>query len=216
MSKVIAFSGGCFSGKTTAAFVIKSYLENAGYKVVVLDELIRTATDKPIDEIRKNPAEYLKLQETIIRGKIEQEIKAFADTSDVVYLADRAITDSLFYLQNYVDKSSLNDEEIIRFCNLHKDVIQHAKYAFSDFGYLSVIEFKPLRGENTDKFRPKHIDHSKEYEHDAIRTLNLSFQSYSSVPFIKYVDMNVEDVYELAMSVIKNLKFQRWQGTLNI
>ena len=215
MSRVIAFSGGCFSGKTTAAFVIKTYLENAGYKVVVLDELIRTATDKPIDEIRKNPAEYLKLQETIIRGKIEQEIKAFADTSDVVYLADRAITDSLFYLQNYVDKSSLNDEEIIRFCNLHKDVIQHAKYAFSDDGYFSVIEFKPLCGENTDKFRPKHIDHSKEYEHDAIRTLNLSFQLYGSAPF-KCVDMNVEDVYELAMSVVKNLKFQQWQGTLNI
>lgn len=208
MSKVIAFSGGCFSGKTTAAFVVKSYLENAGYKVVVLDELIRTATSKPIDEIRKNPAEYLKLQETIIRGKIEQEIKAFADTSGVVYLADRAITDSLFYLQNYVDKSSLSDEEIIRFCNLHKDVIQHAKYAFSDAGYFSVIEFKPLCGENTDKFRPKHINYSKEYEHDAIRALNLSFETYSSVPFIKYVDMNVEDVYDLAISVVKNLKFQ--------
>lgn len=207
MSRVIAFSGGCFSGKTTAVFVVKSYLENAGYKVVVLDELIRTATDKPIDEIRKNPAEYLKLQETIIRGKIEQEIKAFTDTSDVVYLADRAITDSLFYLQNYVDKSSLSDEEIIRFCNLHKDVIQHANYAFSDFGYFSVIEFKPLYGENTDKFRPKHIDHSKEYEHEAIHTLNLSFQLYGSAPF-KYVDMNVEDIYELDMSVVKNLKFQ--------
>ena len=216
MSKVIAFSGGCFSGKTTAAFVVKSYIENAGYKVVVLDELIRTATDKPIDEIRKNPSDYLKLQETIIRGKIEQEIKAFADTSKVVYLADRAISDSLFYLQNYVDKSSLNDEEIIRFCNLHRDVMQHAKYAFGDFGYLSVIEFKPLRGENTDKFRPKHIDYSKEYEHDAIRALNRSFQLYSSVPFIKYVDMNVEDVYDLATSVVKLLKSQRWQSTLNI
>ena len=209
MSKVIAFSGGCFSGKTTAAFVVKSYLENAGYKVVVLDELIRTATDKPIDEIRKNPAEYLKLQETIIRGKIEQEIKAFADTSDVVYLADRAITDSLFYLQNYVDKSSLSFNEMKVFCKLHKDTIQHARRAFgypNDYsGYFAVVEFKPLVGENTDLFRPMHIDYSKEFEHDAIHILNLSFDA-GLVPF-RFVDLNKKsDAQNLVSFIHKLLK----------
>ena len=205
MSKAIAFSGSCFSGKTTAMQAVKKSLEDTGRKVTVLDELIRTVTDKPIDEIRKNPVEYLKLQEIIIRGKIKQEIKAFTDTSDVVYLVDRAITDSLFYLQNYVDKSSLNDKEIIRFCNLHKDVIQHAKYAFSDDGYFSVIEFKPLVGKNTDLFRPMHIDCSKEFEHDAIHILNLSFQYMSFVPF-KYVDLNESDVQNLVSSIHKLLK----------
>ena len=114
MSKVIAFSGGCFSGKTTTMNEVKAYLEDAGYKVVVLGELIRTATSKPIDVIRKDPTAYLRLQEKIIRSKIEQENKALEDDSNTVYLADRAITDSLFYLQNYVDKSGLSDEEFVR------------------------------------------------------------------------------------------------------
>lgn len=176
MSTVIAFSGGCYSGKTTTIGVVKKALENAGYEVATLNELIRVATSKPIDELRKNPSEYLKLQEKIIREKIEQENKAFEDKSDKVYLIDRAITDSLFYLQNYVDKSALTEEEMIRYCELHKAVISHAKKAFSQFGYSVVLEFMPIKGtNNTDKYRPKHITHSKEYEHDAISILNFNF-----------------------------------------
>lgn len=205
MSKVIAFSGGCFSGKTTAMQAVKKSLEDAGYKVTVLDELIRTVIDIPIDVIRSNSSGYLEIQDKIIRGKIAQEIKAFEDKSDTIYLVDRAITDSLFYLQNYVDKNSLPSYKMKIFCNLHKDVVQHAKYAFSNDGYFAVVEFKPLCGENTDKFRPKHIDYSKEFEHDAIHILNLSFQYTSSVPF-KFVDLNEGDVQNLVSSIHKLLK----------
>lgn len=216
MSKVIAFSGGCFSGKTTAMQAVKKSLENAGCKVTVLDELIRTVTDKPIDVIRWDSSEYLELQDKIIRGKIAQEIKAFEDESDTIYLVDRAITDSLFYLQNYVDKSSLSSNEMKVFCELHKDTIQHARRAFQharrafgcpsdDSGYFAVVEFKPLVGKNTDLLRPMHIDYSKEFEHDAIHILNLSFRYSSSVPF-KYVDLNESDVQNLVSSIHKFLK----------
>lgn len=208
MSKVIAFSGGCFSGKTTAIQAVKKSLEDAGYKVTVLDELIRTVTDKPIDVIRWNSSEYLELQDKIIRGKIAQEIKAFEDKSDTIYLVDRAITDSLFYLQNYVDKNSRSPNEMKVFCALHKDTIRHARRAFGypddHSGYFAVVEFKPLVGENTDLFRPMHIDYSKEFEHDAIHILNLSFDE-GHVPFV-LVDLNKSDVQNLALFIRKLLK----------
>ena len=70
MSRVIAFSGGCFSGKTTTMKFVKEQLISAGYKVTVLDEIIRTVTDKPIDEIRKNPSAYLDLQKKISSSSI--------------------------------------------------------------------------------------------------------------------------------------------------
>lgn len=207
MSKVIAFSGGCFSGKTTTMNKVKAYLEDAGYKVVVLGELIRTATDKPIDEIRKDPTAYLRLQEKIIRSKIEQENKALEDKSDTVYIADRAITDSLFYLQNYVDKSSLSDEDMIAYCKLHKEVIEHANKVFgiNESKYFVVLEFSPINGESNDQFRPKHIDCSKEYEHDAICVLNNSFATCTlgdiMTTQIIRVNLNKDSLNELLYTI---------------
>lgn len=195
MSKVIAFSGGCFSGKTKTMNEVKAYLEGAGYKVVVLDELIRTATDKPIDEIRKDPTAYLRLQEKIIRSKIEQENKALEDDSNTIYLADRAITDSLFYLQNYVDKSGLSDEDIVAYCKLHKEVVEHANKVFGIKRpkYFVVLEFSPIDGKSNDQFRPKHIDCSKEYEHDAISILNNSFatQLFGDILMTQIIQVNL-------------------------
>ena len=198
MSRVIAFSGGCFSGKTTTMKIVKEQLESAGYKVTVLDEIIRTVTDEPIDKIRKNPSAYLDLQEKIITAKIEQELKAFEEDSNTIYLADRAITDSLFYLQNYVDKSNLTPDETTRFCALHKYIVRHAKIAFGEFGYYTVIEFKPLNGKNADKYRPDVIDVSKVYEYDAISLLNQAFRGI--VPFW-YVDLNKDSVHMLVDSI---------------
>lgn len=199
MSRVIAFSGGCFSGKTTTMKIVKEQLESAGYKVTVLDEIIRTVTNEPIDKIRRNPSAYLGLQEKVIMAKIQQELKAFEENSNTVYLADRAISDSLFYLQNYIDKSNLTSDEMTRFCTLHGYVVHHVKRAFSEFGYYAVIEFKPLNGENADKYRPDIINVSKVYEHDAISLLNQAF-FWGSVPF-KYVDLNKDSVCELVESV---------------
>lgn len=204
MSKVIAFSGGCFSGKTTTINEVKAYLEDAGYKVVVLGELIRTATSKPIDMIRKDPAAYLRLQEKIIRSKIEQENKALEDDSNTIYLVDRAITDSLFYLQNYVDKSGLSNEDMVAYCKLHKEVIEHANKVFGikEPKYFVVLEFSPIDGTSDDMFRPKHIDCSKEYEHDAICVLNNSFATrllgdILTTQIIR-VDLNKNSVKELS------------------
>lgn len=175
MAKVIAFSGGCHSGKTTTLNKIADIFTARGLNVVIISELIRDVTRKPIDELRKDPSSYLNIQEQIISAKIEQEIKAFNDESDTVYLVDRAITDSLFYLQNYVDKSNLSELEIVRLCNLDFVARQHANDAFNR-GYDALVMFEPLDIiDNKDTYRPKLLQHLKDYEYQGILSLNESY-----------------------------------------
>lgn len=182
MAKVIAFSGGCHSGKTTTINKIAEVLEARGHKVVKLSELMREVTDKPIDELRKNSHEYLEVQEQIISTKINQECDAFNDNNRIIYLVDRAITDSLFYLENYVDKSRLNTTEIIRLCNLDLAARQHAIYAFSK-GYNMLLQFTPLDIiDNSDAYRPQKLEQLKDYEYQGIRTLNEAYLWYKYDP----------------------------------
>lgn len=173
MAKVIAFSGGCHSGKTTTINKVAEALEARGHKVVKLSELMREVTSKPIDELRKNAHKYLEVQEQIISAKINQECNAFNDNGRTIYLVDRAITDSLFYLENYVNKSGLTEAEIIRLCNLDFVARQHAIDAFNR-GYDMLIQFEPLDivSSNSDSYRPQLLEHLKDYEYQGISTLN--------------------------------------------
>ena len=69
MAKLILFSGGCNSGKTTTLKAVASKLQSLGYKVNILDEIIRKETNKPIDELRKDAKAYFRL--SLIRLKNE-------------------------------------------------------------------------------------------------------------------------------------------------
>lgn len=172
MAKVIAFSGGCHSGKTTTINKVAEALEARGHKVIKLSELMRKVTNKPIDELRKNPHEYLEVQEQIISAKINQECNAFNDNGRTIYLVDRAISDSIFYLENYVDKSSLNTAEIIRMCNLNFVARQHAMDAFNK-GYDMLLQFEPLDiVDSSDTYRPYELEYLKDYEYQGISTIN--------------------------------------------
>lgn len=196
MSKVIAFSGGCHSGKTTTIDRVVKVLEARGHTVKKLSELMREVTDKSIDELRKNPSEYLGVQEKIISAKINQECNAFNDNSDTIYLVDRAITDSLFYLENFVDKSNLTENEVIRLCNLDFVARQHAMDAFN-YGYDMLIQFEPLDKISTDdSFRPKQLEHLKDYEYQCINTFNRAYSwcrcdNYAGL-YNFYLEVNVE------------------------
>ena len=97
----IAFSGGCFSGKTSTMEALKSVLEKDGYKVVIVSEAMRETevakSGMSIDAIRQDANLYFKLQKEIIKKKVKQERDVpFNDEPDTIYLFDRAITDSLF------------------------------------------------------------------------------------------------------------------------
>ena len=75
--KIIVFTGGCYSGKTTSMEIIKKLLEEQGKSVIFLDELIRKYNIESIDDIRKDANKYMDLQYDIISGKIQAELKSY-------------------------------------------------------------------------------------------------------------------------------------------
>lgn len=205
MAYLILFSGGCNSGKTTMLKAVASKLQSLGHKVNILDELIRKETDKPIDELRKDAKSYLKLQDKIIRRKIEQEKAALEDESKTIYLADRAVTDSLFYLENYVDKSQLDDEESLKlFCRLHSFAHRYLDYNF--WLYSLVIEFKPIAVKEYDSFRPTYISMLKEYESTCISRMNYVYSNGYAAGNYMTVNLNSTTTEKATAKIIKSIE----------
>ena len=206
MSKpvVIAFSGGCFSGKTTTMEKLKESLEKRGRSVATLSELVRECKIESIDKLRQNPSAYLKFQQDIILEKIDAELICTKLNADVV-LVDRAITDSLFYLMFYVDKSKLAFDDIALFYGLQNRIRMHMKQAFEQI-YSLVIEFSPINAMCDDKvFRPEQIGALKYIEYDFISMLN--DYAVSSMPR-KYIrwDLNTQSAEELILKIIEKYR----------
>lgn len=202
MAKLILFSGGCNSGKTTTLKAVASKLQSLGYKVNILDEIIRKETNKPIDELRKDAKAYLVLQNKIIRAKIEQEKAAIEDNrTDDIYLADRAVTDSLFYLESYVDKSRLDEEGLKLFCKLHSSVHEYLKHYF--WRYSLVVEFQPVTVRELDLFRPVHVDMMKNYECVGIARLNYCYSNGYKKQNFMAADLNHMKIEEVIDKIIE-------------
>ena len=116
---VIAFSGGCFSGKTSTIEALEKILISKNIKVIKLNELMRNFTKNlSIDTLRtKFPNRYFKIEKQVISNKISDEEKAkkFYKDDTCVMLIDRALTVSLFYYVNYVrpfELASYIDKEV--------------------------------------------------------------------------------------------------------
>lgn len=174
----IAFSGGCFSGKTSTMEALKYILEKEGYKVVIISEAMRETeaakSGMSIDAIRQDANLYFKLQKEIIQKKINQEFEAFNGKPDTIYLFDRAITDSLFYYEFYVDKGKLdNKEEYFKF---HKYLLNKVSSTLNQVDLL--IEFMPLnnRDINVDKMRPAYLSSASYSEFAGIHLLNHNYR----------------------------------------
>lgn len=205
MATLILFSGGCNSGKTTTLKAVASKLQSLGYSVRILDEIIRKETDKPIDELRKDAKAYLVLQNKIIRTKIEQEKIAIEDNrTDDIYLADRAVTDSMFYLENYVDKSQLDEESLKLFCRLHNSVHEYLKRYF--WRYSLVVEFQPIAVRELDLFRPVHIDMMKYYESICIARLNYCYSNGYRKQNFMVADLNYMKLEETVDKIIEKAR----------
>ena len=202
MAKLILFSGGCNSGKTTTLKAVASKLQSLGYRVNILDEIIRKETDKPIDELRKDAKAYLELQDKIIRAKIEQEKAAIEDNrTDDIYLADRAVTDSLFYLESYVDKSRLDEEGLKLFCKLHSSVHEYLKCYF--WRCSLIVEFQPVAVRELDLFRPVHVDMMKNYECVGIARLNYCYSNGYKKQNFMAADLNYMKTEEVIDKIIE-------------
>lgn len=207
----IAFSGGCFSGKTSTMEALKFILEKEGYNVVMISEAMRETeaakSGMSIDAIRQDANLYFKLQKEIIQKKINQEFEAFNGEPNTIYLFDRAITDSLFYYEFYVDKGKLdNKEEYFKF---HKYLLDKVSSTLNQVDLL--IEFKPLnnRDINADKMRPAHLSSASHSEFACISILNNNYRRKLDRKLGYYmVDLNDEyynDCVEQIINKIRNV-----------
>jgi deoxyadenosine/deoxycytidine kinase len=171
-SKLIAFSGACNSGKTTAMQKAKARF---GDTVTLMPEIIRQLALAPakvqiesLSNLRKNPTAYLLVEDDIIRRKIQQECDAMQN-SGKVYLIDRSVVDSLFYLIFYLDKSNLSSQELRLFRALYDMVINALTLWLQ---YDAILFFLPLNIETNDLFRPN-MDIYQKMECDIIGMMTL-------------------------------------------
>lgn len=204
----IAFSGGCFSGKTSTMEALKSILEKEGYKVAIINEAMRETevakSGMSIDAIRQDANLYFKLQKEIIQKKIDQEFKAFNGEPNTIYLFDRALTDSLFYYEFYVDKSKLdNKEEYFKF---HKYLLDKVSSTLNQVDLL--IEFRPLENcnINDDKMRPAYLEEVSYSEFNCIRRLNYSYRQRDDRHGSMYINLNSKYYNNCVERIINKIK----------
>lgn len=205
----IAFSGGCFSGKTSTMEALKSVLEKDGYKVVIVSEAMRETevakSGMSIDAIRQDANLYFKLQKEIIKKKVKQERDVpFNGEPDTIYLFDRAITDSLFYYEFYVDKSKLdNKEDYFRF---HRLLLKRVSFLLNQIDLL--IEFKPLENcsVNDDKMRPAYLKEASYSEYTCIHRLNYTYRRKDNVHGFMSINLNKECSNDCIEQIIDKIK----------
>lgn len=192
----IAFSGGCFSGKTSTMEALKSILEKEGYNVVIVNEAMRETevakSGMSIDAIRQYANMYFGLQKEIIKQKIKQESEAFNGEPNTIYLFDRALTDSLFYYEFYIDKSKLdNKKDYFRF---HKYLLNKVSSTLNQIDLL--IEFRPLENcsINDDKMRPAYLEEVSYSEFECIHRLNYAYRQRGDKK-LGYMGVNLNSKY---------------------
>lgn len=210
--RTVVFSGGCYSGKTTTMLTVKKMMQSdselESYQIITLDEIVRNYAISSIDDIRKDARSYLRFQNDVVRQKIEAELDVMRLTKNTIVLIDRSITDSLFYVINYIDKASLNKDDLVMLHNLISDIISHINHALFNI-YNVFVRFKPLNNViECDTYRPNNLDMVSRIEYMLIDALNTAFISRASSCKQVYADLNKTNVYDLSASIIYNLKLQ--------
>lgn len=205
----LVFSGGCFSGKTST---IDKFKELLGDHCITLDEIVRKKDISSIEDMRKDSRAYLRFQQEIISEKILQEVETENKNIGKVILIDRALSDSLFYLNFYVDKSQLQDEDFNFYSNLLTKVTNSAKYAFDNV-YDFILQFSPINKRCDDKvFRPLNINNLKHIEGKLISIYTKSFTKNKIVK----VDLNNNDDVFVKFITERNMNFPNSYDEYNL
>ncbi len=94
---LIGFSGACNSGKTTLARLLAEELRCRGFKVELIEEVVREVFEEwgssSLEELRRGNHDEFQLE--VLRRQLERENSAM-ERADVV-IVDRTIYDNLFY-----------------------------------------------------------------------------------------------------------------------
>lgn len=202
MPFIVPFSGGCFSGKTTTMRAVQAILSNLKYNCRIVEEPIRRLKIASIDELRKKPSEYLKMQLKITPARINHELSLRETAMPAIFLVDRAIADSMFYPLFYLNTEELNNRELLKAKNLFALMQKSAQFLY-DGVYNHVLFFKPMELSCSDtKFRPTRIDVLKYIESDMILNLTKSFTDDFTVLNMNF--QTAEEVANLILSKIQN------------
>ena len=219
--KFIAFSGGCFSGKTTTMNLLKDKLVQNGIHVIVINENIRdfiTSCNTTIEAIRKDANAYFHLQSEIITDKMAKELRVLGtkkynynqQSQDTVVLADRSMIDSLFYFLFYVDKNNLTPLSTRNYELFYKQIndwINDVAYAYI---YDLILMFEPLELKcNDSTFRPSTIDVLKHTENRMIRTLHDSYyqKCKNTNLAVLNIDLNKDSQESVVNYIYNTIKF---------
>lgn len=205
--KILVFSGSCYSGKTTSINVIKNILESKNKKVIFLSELIRKYNIVSIDKVRDDSNDYMELQNTVINDKINSEKKAIEDYNKNTYvLIDRSITDSLFYLTFYINKSNLDKEHKKMFIDLFNIVNNYLDNINNIYDFI--FEFKPILNKTeVDKYRPENLNDFQSIEYEMIKKYNeLYFKENKNYFKVDLNTVSLQDMEEYWKNVLEELK----------
>lgn len=189
LNRLIALSGACHSGKTTVIERMKQEIPEVG---VALDPIRQTGFQS-IDELRKDPSRYLSVLGTAINMKISQEDDMLNRMERPVWLVDRSLVDSLFYLSFYLDKADLCVREREIYFSLVNRVI-----SLIPGRYAAVAIFEPIPIEGTiDSMRPADLAASQQSEHKMIEALTLGLLQRTGIPIIRVDARSPENLINL-------------------
>lgn len=205
MRQMIAFSGGCHSGKTTLMRAVADRLRDMGKDVLVFKENAHNYLEKGgIDELRANPSKYLDFQEVVVNERINFEEQWLNNqiVGDQIVLVDRPISDSLAYIFMYINVDSLSDEDKRRYRDLVFSIREHI-ISFWRANKLTIFSLEPLVHACPDsetEYRPKGINSVKYAEYEVTKSL---LQMYpDSVKLFrlaheKSIDQNIDEIIAL-------------------
>ena len=211
---VVAFSGGCCSGKTTTLNALKEQLEKEGKKVLVFkadSHAYLAERNTTIDAIRRRALDYLRFQEWICHEQANFENQILQDRYydyDVILL-DRSLFDCLFYTQYYID---LGNESLQlgmglnRYYDLQLYLDKYLTKAVQRI-YDMVLFFEPItkpEGDTSTYSRPVGLDMLKYIEGHGIYSL----VKYRAVPGrLCLINLNTTELQKAVQNIIYNITY---------
>lgn len=206
MRQMIAFSGGCHSGKTTLMRAMADRLRDMGKDVLVFKENAHNYLEKGgIDELRANPSKYLDFQEVVVNERINFEKQwlnnQIADDDQIV-LVDRPISDSLAYIFMYINVDSLSDEDKRRYRDLVFSIRKHIM-SFWRANKLTIFSLEPLVHACLDsetEYRPKGINSVKYAEYEVTQSLSRMYPESVEAFMLTHegsIDQNIDEIIAL-------------------
>lgn len=216
---VVYFSGSSHSGKTTLMNKLGSFFSE---DVVFHTQLVRQKPIISIDELRKNPSEYLKFQLEVVLPKIQQELDAFKSNDSKFHFFDRSIIDSLYYCTNFVDKSTLSAEDRKIYNALVSTMIQHLEFIRKQHDWL-IFLLSPINSQNhNDTYRAEDLPMFQENEYKIIKALTHGFFGQNRINIIHLNVLNKNaiqiafrtllDLYDMDIVLDEEMIFDTYQN----